>query len=472
MNKPAAASPVDKPIPRVDELADAIRGQRPLPPADPAVLARYTAIADTAAGSRGWDDVAEIVVATELVDRGFRFHQLTQDALCRRDELLLGDYCLVCAAELATRLGRADVEAEFSRAAMTAAIGEPYDAALQQAVETAVGGRPSVLPDASPEGTAGADGTAAAEAEGREVEIVEARLAQLLEADPASVGRPMEEMLGAGGKRIRPQLAYLASRLGENHAPARAATLASVVEFIHNATLVHDDVVDESPTRRGIPAVHVAYGAGAAVRVGDYYFGRAAALLAELGNSRATRLIVEAVSRVCEAQIEEFTYRGMDNLDEAGYLRIVEGKTAALFSGACAAGAALGGAGNEVVDAMIAYGKNLGVAFQMVDDVLDFSPNSGKALVQDLRQSVGLPLVYAAESTDVRSRLTSLLDGDEGFDAAAAVAIVREAGALDRAMEQASEYRDRAVAALEPVADGQVRRRLAGFADFAIERRS
>ncbi|MDP9325406.1 MAG: polyprenyl synthetase family protein [Candidatus Dormibacteraeota bacterium] len=468
MHKPAAVRPLDTPAPRVEELADAVRGQRPLPPADSAVLQGYAAVADEASGNGDWAGVAEIVVAAELVDRGFRFHRLTEDAICRRDELLLGDYCLVCAAELATRLGRADVEIEFSRAAMTAAIGEPYEDSLRSAVATAASGPGSVAEVIRPV-PAGAD---AAEDEGREVDVVEAQIHQLLAEDPDAVGRPMADLLDAGGKRIRPQLAYLASRLGDAHDPARAATLASVVEFIHNATLVHDDVVDESPMRRGRPAVHVAYGPGVAVRVGDFYFGRAAALLAELDNTRTTRLIVEAVSRVCEAQIEEFSYRGMDNLDESGYLRIVEGKTAALFSGACAAGAALGCATDEVVEAMAAYGHNLGVAFQMVDDVLDFSPDSGKALVQDLRQSVGLPLVYAAQDRNVRALLTALLDSEDGFDAEAAIAIVRDAGALDRSLARASAYRDKAVAALDVVPASDVRKRLGAIADFAIERRN
>ncbi|MEA2645955.1 MAG: octaprenyl-diphosphate synthase, partial [Chloroflexota bacterium] len=307
---------------------------------------------------------------------------------------------------------------------------------------------------------------------GEEAAVVDGQLMRLLAGDPASVREPMADLLGAGGKRLRPQLAYLASRLGPHHDPARASTLASVVEFIHNATLVHDDVVDESPMRRGRPAVHVAYGPGAAVRVGDFYFGRAATLLAQLDNGRTTRLIVDAVARVCEAQIEEFSYRGMDNLEEAGYLRIVEGKTAALFAGACAAGASLGGAGDDIVEAMAAYGLNLGIAFQMVDDVLDFSPNSGKALVQDLRQSVGLPLVYAAELPDVRFRLTALLDSDDGFDADAAVAIMRDSGALERAMERAAGYRDRALAALDRLPAGDVRDRLASIADFALGRQS
>ncbi|MEA2645876.1 MAG: hypothetical protein QOE92_959, partial [Chloroflexota bacterium] len=117
---------------RLDEIADEVRGQRPLPAADPSVLAAYADIAEAAAGPAGWDEVAEIVVAAELVDRGFRLHRLREDADCRRDELLLGDYCLVCAAELATRLGRSDVELEFSTAATTASVGDDYGPALRR----------------------------------------------------------------------------------------------------------------------------------------------------------------------------------------------------------------------------------------------------------------------------------------------------------------------------------------------------
>jgi geranylgeranyl pyrophosphate synthase len=449
---------------RLAELVAAVREGRPLPPADSEVLDRYVAIADAAAGARDWSDQAEAVVATELVDRGFGFHRLAGDAACRRDELLLGDYCLVCAAELATRLGRSEVDLEFAEAAMAAAAGEDYTEPLRRAVEVAVrgGGQPVVSLPSEP---------AAWVDSARVLETIEARLEEVVSADPGLVGAPMRAMLAAGGKRLRPQLAFLGSTLGPGHSAGRAATLASVLELIHNATLVHDDLVDESPLRRGIPAIHVGYSENVAVRVGDYYFGRAAGLLASLDNPRATRLIVVAVALVCEAQIEEFRSRGVDQLDEERYLRIIEGKTAALFSGACAAGAALSGADEPVVKAMAQYGQKLGMAFQMVDDILDFSPTSGKTLVQDLRQSVGLPLVYAAENPEVRQRLVDLLRDDE-FDAPGAVRIVRESGALERTRDRAAEYRDRALEALQEVPDHPALERLREIAAFALERES
>src|SRR5579864_8063921 len=130
-----AALPLESPMARAEGLAEAVREGKPLPPADLAVLEHYVAIADEAGG---WEGIADIVVAAELVDRGFRIHRLADGASCRRDELLLGDYSLVCAAELATRMGRSDVDREFAQAAMTAAVGGDYLPRLEQAVTMAV----------------------------------------------------------------------------------------------------------------------------------------------------------------------------------------------------------------------------------------------------------------------------------------------------------------------------------------------
>jgi geranylgeranyl pyrophosphate synthase len=452
--------PLQTPLSQIEGLAEAVRAGKPLPPADPAVLERYAAAAEEA-GAR--DGVADIVVAAELVDRGFQLHRLESDAGCRRDELLLGDYSLVCAAELATRLGRPDVDQEFARAAMTAAAGGDYLPHLLHAVATAAG---------RPDGVSAAGSTLPAVIPGEELAAIDAHMRALVAGDPKLVREPMSTLLGAGGKRLRSVLAFLASQLGPDHDPERAARLASLVEFIHNATLVHDDLVDESPLRRGLPAIHVAYAPEVAVRVGDFYFGRAAELLASLGNHRATRLVVEAVADVCQAQIEEFMQRGQDHIDEAGYLKIVKGKTAALFAGACAAGAAIGGAAEEIIEAMHAYGHDLGVAFQMIDDVLDFASTSGKTMAQDLRQSVAsLPVVYATEDEGVRARMAQLMEADE-FDADAALGLVTDAGGLDRALARARDFRDAALADLGPIPAGEIRDRLAGYAEFAIERRS
>src|SRR5258708_35278995 len=170
---------MESPIGRVEGLAEAVREGKPLPPADLAVLEHSGAVAEDAGG---WDGVAEIVVAAELVDRGFRMHRLADGADCRRDELLLGDYSLVCAAELATRMGRSDVDREFAEAAMTAAAGEDYVPLLERAVTMAA---PPASGEVVPEGAPPPAGVA-----GDELAPMDAYLAGVVARDPATGRAP------------------------------------------------------------------------------------------------------------------------------------------------------------------------------------------------------------------------------------------------------------------------------------------
>jgi len=420
----------------------------------------------TALGAPSAADIADAparhvaAAAAELVQQAFSLHHLLEAAECNREELLLGDLCLVSAAELVAGLGRADVEAEFSRAAMAASTGASPTSHLERAVELAGLPAPAALPASTADGG------------GDESGMLERRLEEILAADPEAVSRPMADLLHAGGKRLRPRLSFLWSSLGPRHAPAAAATLGCVFEFIHDAALVHDDIVDDSPMRRGKPAVHVAYGAGTAVRVGDYYFGRAAELLAGLGSHEVTRIAIDAVVRVCRAQLEEYRSRAGEPVDEARYLRTVEGKTAALFSGACAAGAALAGCDDSVVDAAAAYGLELGIAFQVADDLIDFLPTSGKPLAQDLRQGVtSLPLLYALRDPKVGPELQELVAAAD-VDGDRAARLVRESGAMERARALAETYRDRALTRLAAVPAGAVRDQLSEIATQAVTRES
>ena len=402
--------------------------------------------------------------AAELIEQAFGLHRLSGDADCGREELLLGDLCFVSAAELVAGIRRPDAEAAFSRAAMTAATGGDPTALLARAVDIAGSAAPeSFEPPASP---------VIASDESDTMDRLEARLVEILDEDPDAVSEPMGRLLRAGGKRIRPRLSYIWSSVGPRHNPGRAATMGCVFEFIHDAALVHDDIVDESPLRRGQPAVHVAFGVPTAVRVGDYYFGRAAQLLAELCCFDATRLSIDAVVKVCRAQLEEYQSRGGEGVDEARYLRTVEGKTAALFSGACAAGAALAGADERVVQAAADYGLELGVAFQVADDLVDFLPTSGKPLLQDLRQEVfSLPLLYAMQDPEAGPRLRAIRDGD-GVDSGEAADLVRRSGAMAAARRMAEDYRDRALGRLEVVRDEDARAALAEIAITAVDRDS
>jgi secondary thiamine-phosphate synthase enzyme len=303
-------------------------------------------------------------------------------------------------------------------------------------------------------------------------ELIELELARQLLVDPEPVAQPMRRLVEAGGKRLRPKLVQLTSRIGPRHEPLRAATLAAAVELLHNATLVHDDYVDESTHRRGRPTVAAAEGPERAIAVGDYYFAKATRLIAEIGNREVTTTMAEALEAICAAQIDDVGQRGTYPGDRESYLRVVRGKTAALFAAACASGALLSEASPEVVEALQRYGDLLGVAFQMADDMVDFSTSSGKPVGQDIRQRVlSLPLIYAAEDRAVGAEVRRLLAGSPGDAEVGRVAeLVASSDALQRVRGEAETLVDEAVMELEKVELDGLRPTLISLARSAVDR--
>jgi octaprenyl-diphosphate synthase len=303
-------------------------------------------------------------------------------------------------------------------------------------------------------------------------ELVELELLRQLLVDPEPVSAPMRRLVEAGGKRLRPKLVQLTAEIGPRSEPLRAAALAAAVELLHNATLVHDDYVDESTHRRGRPTVAAAEGPERAVAVGDYYFAKATRLIAEIGNSGVTSAIAEALEAVCASQIDDVALRGAYPGNRESYLRVVRGKTAALFAAACASGALLSEAGPEIVDALRRYGDLLGVAFQMADDMVDFSPSSGKPVGLDIRQRVlSLPLIYAAEDRTVGPEVRKLLAGSLGDAEVGRVAeLVTSSGALQRVRGEAEALVDAAVHELETVELDGLRPTLISLAHSAVDR--
>jgi octaprenyl-diphosphate synthase len=303
-------------------------------------------------------------------------------------------------------------------------------------------------------------------------DLLELELARQLLADPEPVAAPMRRLVEAGGKRLRPKLVQLTARIGPRNEPLRAAALGAAVELLHNATLIHDDYVDESTHRRGRPTVAAAEGPERAVAVGDYYFAKATRLIAEIGDGRVTSEVAGAVEAICASQIDDVALRGAYPGDRESYLRVVRGKTAALFAGACAVGALLSEAGPEVVDALRRYGDLLGVAFQMADDMVDFSPSSGKPVGLDIRQRVlSLPLIYAAEDRTVGPEVRRLLAGSLGDAEVGRVAeLVTSSNALGRVRDEAQALVDAAVHELETVELDGLRPTLISLARAAVDR--
>ncbi|HXN78574.1 MAG TPA: secondary thiamine-phosphate synthase enzyme YjbQ [Candidatus Dormibacteraeota bacterium] len=303
-------------------------------------------------------------------------------------------------------------------------------------------------------------------------DLVELELSRQLLVDPGPVSEPMRRLVEAGGKRLRPKLVQLTAGIGPRSEPLRAAALAAAVELLHNATLIHDDYVDESTHRRGRPTVAAAEGPERAIAVGDYYFAKATRLIAEIGNRDVTSTIAEALEAICASQIDDVALRGAYPGDHDSYLRVVRGKTAALFAAACAAGALLSEASPEIVEAVRRYGDLLGVAFQMADDMVDFSPSSGKPVGLDIRQRVlSLPLIYAAEDRTVGPEVRRLLAGALGDAEVGRVAdLVTSSDALARVRSEAQALVDAAVHELETVELDGLRPTLIGLAHSAVDR--
>ena len=302
--------------------------------------------------------------------------------------------------------------------------------------------------------------------------LLEVELARQLMVDPDPVALPMRRLMEAGGKRLRPKLVQLTSQIGPRHDPLRATSLAAAVELLHNATLIHDDYVDESTHRRGRPTVAAAEGAERAIAVGDYYFAKATRLIAEIGNNEVTTTMAEALEAICASQIDDVALRGAFPGDHDSYLRVVRGKTAALFAAACASGALLSDAPPEVVGALKRYGDRLGVAFQMADDMVDFSPSSGKPVGLDIRQRVlSLPLIYAAEDRSVGAEVRRLLAGSLGDKEVGRVAeLVTSSDALKRVGDEARGLVDEALRELEAIELDGLRPTLVSLARSAVDR--
>ena len=305
-------------------------------------------------------------------------------------------------------------------------------------------------------------------------ELVELELTRQLLADPDPVAVPMRRLVEAGGKRLRPRLVQLTAHIGPRHDPLRAAALAAAVELLHNATLIHDDYVDESTHRRGRPTVAAAEGPERAIAVGDFYFAKATRLIAEIGNNDVTSTIADALEAICAAQIDDVALRGAYPGDHESYLKVVRGKTAALFAASCASGAQLSEATPDEVEALRRYGDLLGVAFQMADDMVDFSPSSGKPVGLDIRQRVlSLPLIYAAEDREVGPEVRRLLAGSLGDAEVNRVTdLVRSSDALKRVGDEARALVEGALQELEAIELDGLRPTLIGLARSAVDRDS
>lgn len=456
--------------------------------------ARLTLRAAVAGGGDGTSAI-HAAAAAELTQRALEWHAAAASGTEAVGlGALAGDYCLAQAAAALSRYADVDMEAAFADG-LTAA-----GATLAASGSAALASR-RLLPACGLTGARAARLPASVQAHwwragrrlarsggaahlllGKATDLehllsasdpLENRLGRILAVDPASVSGPMATLLNAGGKRIRARLVLLSGEIGNRFRPDGLLQGAAAMEILHAATLCHDDLVDGATSRRGAPTVAAMAGPLAALGVGDFYLGRASALIARLGDPRISRDFARSLVEIADGQLLELDRRSVWTGELAPYIRVARLKTGSLLAACATTGARVGGASAVQTRAVARFARRLGLAFQGIDDCLDFSDpeRTGKPAGLDLEQGIcGLPVLCALRGPQRKLVLAHLhrMDSAEGTEAAAlrdhVLELVRETGALATARTVADGWSTEAIASIQglPVA---IRQRLEDLAD-------
>jgi octaprenyl-diphosphate synthase len=308
-----------------------------------------------------------------------------------------------------------------------------------------------------------------------EMRAVDALIRRRLESDVVLIRQIAEYIIGGGGKRLRPTLVLLtAGALG--YRGAHHFELAAVVEFIHTATLLHDDVVDESDLRRGRKTANAAFGNAASVLVGDFLYSRAFQMMVGAGSMRVMEVLADATNTIAEGEVLQLLNTHNTEVSESAYLDVIRRKTAKLFEAATRLGAILGEASPEIELGLALYGRHLGTAFQLIDDVLDYSGNAahtGKNLGDDLNEGKPtLPLIRALQAgspQQVEVVRTAIEHGGRG-DFEAVLAVIHATGALGYARRKAEEEARAASESIAALPISKYKETLLELTAFAVER--
>ena len=306
---------------------------------------------------------------------------------------------------------------------------------------------------------------------------VDQLISDSLESDVVLVSQVSEYIVMSGGKRLRPLVVLLAARAlgyeGKQH--IRAAT---IVEFIHTATLLHDDVVDSSSRRRGQDSANTVFGNQASVLVGDFLYSRAFQMMVNIGNMRVMQILADATNTIAAGEVMQLMNVHDPETTEDDYRQVIYRKTARLFEAGAQIAAVLNGKGGEIESSMINYGRHLGTAFQLVDDALDYDASAdelGKNIGDDLAEGKAtLPLIYAMKegsSEDRKIIRDAILEG--GLDQLDRItAIIKSTGALQYTANKAREAADNAISSLGRVPESKYKQALIDIAELSIQRRS
>ena len=312
---------------------------------------------------------------------------------------------------------------------------------------------------------------------GADIARVNALILERMQNEVALIPQLAGHIVASGGKRLRPMLTLASARLCD-YQGRRHIELAACVEFIHTATLLHDDVVDESLLRRGTDTANAVWGNQASVLVGDFLFSRSFQLMVDVGSLEVLGILANASATIAEGEVRQLATVNRPDTGIADYLKVVEGKTAALFAAACRIGAVIADRPPAEAEALQAYGMNLGIAFQLVDDVLDYSARQaelGKTVGDDFAEGkVTLPVILAYDrgSEEERAFWRRVLCEEQRVadDFRKAVALMQCHHSLSATLDRARAHAEDAKQALAPFPNGPVRAVLADIADFCVER--
>jgi octaprenyl-diphosphate synthase len=304
---------------------------------------------------------------------------------------------------------------------------------------------------------------------------VDAAIRRRLQSDVVLIRQIAEYIIAGGGKRLRPALVFLAAGAtgyrGEHH-----VELATVVEFIHTATLLHDDVVDESELRRGRKTANAEFGNAASVLVGDFLYSRAFQMMVAVRSMRVMEVVADATNAIAEGEVLQLLNARNLAITEAAYLDVIRRKTAKLFEAAAQLGAIVGEAPPEIEQGLARYGLHLGTAFQLVDDVLDYSgdaAHTGKNLGDDLRQGKPtLPLIHVLQrgTAEQAALVRSAIEGGGGDNFGAVLEAIRATGALEYVRNKAKDEARLAREAISALSNSRYRDSLLELSAFAVER--
>jgi octaprenyl-diphosphate synthase len=310
-----------------------------------------------------------------------------------------------------------------------------------------------------------------------DMQAVDDLIRSSLQSDVLLVSQVAEYIVTSGGKRIRPLIVLLASRaLGYTGGDQMNA--AAIIEFIHTATLLHDDVVDSSDRRRGRDTANTVFGNQASVLVGDFLYSRAFQMMVEIGRMRVMQILADATNTIAAGEVMQLMNVHDPDVTEAAYRKVIYRKTARLFEAGAQIAAVLADRDPADESAMICYGQNLGTAFQLVDDALDYdaSPEElGKNLGDDLAEGKPtLPLIYAMENgSDAERKMMRSAIEEGGLDKLDDIqAVVESTGALEYTAARAQEAADVAINALAGIPESEYKQAMIAIADFAVRRRS